>query len=274
MERLLLTIGDTKFFAKRIEAFMNDAVLTLNFSDGSSHDVPPDAALVFVDETGSEQLLDPIYPIFGLGGCCILAKDYYEIMAKPWSNIKRKYFKKSDQPLHATDITFESCHFEAYNNFFSSQNFGRFTVIASTNTTIEPPIDLIQTTIYSLYYRIIDILKWTTHNGIFLIFEDSDRLKPKLEKYSSEIHVFENVNGADVEININHCVMSKKTAFPGLEIADFIIHSAGTTCRDRINGKISKLCERKDFDAIFNNIDPKYTSFLNINSATFTPSKT
>ena len=50
-----------------------------------------------------------------------------------------------------------------------------------------------------------------------------------------------------------------------LEIADFIIHSAGTTCRDVISGKLNKGTERKDFACIFSGVDERMCSFMLIN---------
>ncbi|NCB51156.1 MAG: hypothetical protein EOM54_04645 [Clostridia bacterium] len=59
---------------------MNNFNFTLCFSDGSELKASPNTALIFLDETGDELLSDPIYPIFGFGGCCILVKDYNDII--------------------------------------------------------------------------------------------------------------------------------------------------------------------------------------------------
>lgn len=75
------------------------------------------------------------------------------------------------------------------------------------------------------------------------------------------------INDINVKINIHYCTINKKHTFSGLEVADFIIHSAVTALRDRINGKIRNLTDREDFDNIFKNKDSKYSSFIQIDSA-------
>lgn len=244
---------------------------TLNFDDGSFLNASPNSALIFLDETGDEQLKDPNYPIFGFGGCCILAKHYFDIIHIPWTNMKYEKFKIIETPLHSSGNIFNKEQIMALNNFFISNVFGRFAVLTSTSTKIDPMRALEQIVYLDFHNRIIDIIKWHEFENIIIIYEESKRLKPKLEKYSVDIS--ENVNGFNNKIDIHPCVMNKRKSFPGLEVADFIIHSAGTSLRDLIRGKINKLIDREDFKNIFANIDKKYSSFINIDSATFTSKK-
>ena len=44
--------------------------------------------LVFIDETGNEYLKDKEYPIFGLGGCAVICKEYNNSIRAPWYNMK------------------------------------------------------------------------------------------------------------------------------------------------------------------------------------------
>jgi len=244
---------------------------TLNFDDGSLLDVSPNSVLVFLDETGDEQLNDPKYPLFGFGGCCILARDYYDIIDKPWLKMKHEKFDLTSNSLHATGSNFTSDQLSALNIFFLSNTFGRFATIASKNSNVDTRLKLEQIVYYSFYFRVCEIIKWYEFENIIIIYEDSIRLKPKLEKYAADIKFAEKVNGVDVSIDTHYCVLKKNNAFSGLEVADFIIHSAGTTLRDVISGKKSKLTDRKDFRNIFGGIDSKYSSFMQINSATVTP---
>ena len=78
------------------------------------------------------------------------------------------------------------------------------------------------------------------------------------------------MNGVDTKIETHYCVVNKETALSGVEVADFIIHSAGTSLRDLINGKIYRLTDREDFNNIFNTTDKKISSFFQVNSAAFT----
>jgi hypothetical protein len=49
--------------------------------------------MVFIDETGNDTLSDKRYPIFGLGGCAVLASDYEMLINIPWNNLKKNYFR-------------------------------------------------------------------------------------------------------------------------------------------------------------------------------------
>lgn len=50
-----------------------------------------------------------------------------------------------------------------------------------------------------------------------------------------------------------------------MEVADFIMHTAGTQLRDRISKKNLK---RKDFEVVFNGIDKKLSSCMFIEKIT------
>ena len=51
--------------------------------------VPPSSLVVWIDETGEELFSDPSYPLFGLGGCAVLSRDYGRLVAEPWRQVKR-----------------------------------------------------------------------------------------------------------------------------------------------------------------------------------------
>jgi len=249
---------------------LNKYQFALTFDDGSLLNVSLNSIIVFLDETGDEQLNDPQYPIFGFGGCCILARDYFDIIDKPWSNMKHEKFDLHDKPLHATGINFTYEQMTALNNFFLSSTFGRFAVISSKNTKNDTMLKLEQIVYCDFYNRVLEIIKWYKFENIIIIYDNSERLKPKLQKYAASIEFTEKVNGVDMKIDTHYCIMNKKDAFSGLEVADFIIHSAGTALRDLISGKISKLIDREDFRNIFEKIDSKYSSFIQIDSVSFT----
>jgi hypothetical protein len=55
--------------------------------------------------------------------------------------------------------------------------------------------------------------------------------------------------------------MSKSLHEPGLEVADFVLHVAGSQTQDRLNGKAGW---RRDFDSVFHNIDQNLVSGIEI----------
>lgn len=78
--------------------------LVIQLENGSSVSLEPSCYCVFIDETGTETLSDPKYPIFGFGGCGILASHYKGWLMLPWKRMKQGYFGDTDIPIHAVDI--------------------------------------------------------------------------------------------------------------------------------------------------------------------------
>ena len=95
-----------------------------------------------------------------------------------------------------------------------------------------------------------------------MIFESSQRTDKIIAHFFSNYKFEETINGTKQAIPIERYRMSKSDIEPGLEVADFIIHSAGTTIRDVQKGKLSKPLERKDFECIFKNVDERLSSFM------------
>jgi len=54
--------------------------------------VHPHCLMIFVDETGHEELSDPKYPVFGFGGCMVFAAAIDQQIREPWRQLKSEYF--------------------------------------------------------------------------------------------------------------------------------------------------------------------------------------
>jgi hypothetical protein len=67
-------------------------------------ELPPRSLLVFVDETGNDDLSDPNNPTFGRGGCGVLWPDYKKLIAKPWRKLKRDRLGGALKPFHDSDF--------------------------------------------------------------------------------------------------------------------------------------------------------------------------
>ncbi len=90
--------------------------------------LPSNSLLIFIDETGNEDLSDPNNPTFGRGGCGALLTEYKHRISKPWKRLKRERLGGATKHFHAADFeqtrpTMRQIH--GINNFMA-QPFWRF----------------------------------------------------------------------------------------------------------------------------------------------------
>src|SRR5882757_9539996 len=99
--------------------------------------LPEDSLVVFVDDTGHETLV-PGHPVYGLGGCALLARDLDPIIRDPWREVRRKVTGSPDTLLHANTFagfgTAENISTVA--EFFRMQPFARLGAIISFKTAL------------------------------------------------------------------------------------------------------------------------------------------
>jgi hypothetical protein len=232
----------------------------LLYSKGNPLYLKPSTAMVFLDETGEECLRDPNYPIFGIGGCVVLASLYGSNVLRPWQSLKDAEFYGRTTPLHAADLRKPTdSQLNALNSFFASSLFGRIAVIVSDKSAFDKPYNLIEITMASLYQRIKAVLSYMPFEDIIMILEDSPKAELILT-YSESHKLIKNGKSIDCV----KCIMPKTTQEPGLEVADFIVHCAGTAVRDRLKGKRSPEKERSDFFHVFRSVDPRLSNFLEV----------
>lgn len=221
--------------------------------------------LIFIDETGNELLNDNMYPFFGFGGVAIPASLYQCNLCLPWNYIKNEFFNGQSKVLHATDLrnpTIEQMNI--LNRFFSTFSFGRFATVISNDTEITFDVNLFDLLASSLHARLKKIVSNTSHTDIIFIFESNQRTDEIIASYFSKYKFIKKINNQEIETKVNRFRMNKSQIEPGLEVADFIIHSAGTTIRSLEQGKITKPTERKDFECIFKTQDPRISDFIYI----------
>lgn len=225
----------------------------------------PKCLLVFIDETGHEEFADPKYPLFGMGGCACLALSYGDVIVTPWKNLKRKHFGGSDVGMHASELGRPSEEqIEALAQFFLSQSFYRFYAIAKNTTTIAGALDPYHIVARSMLERVTTMASRCVLDSIAMIFEQTDRLDlPAARIFSAYNFSYEDGTAIPVERRR----MSKSLHEPGLEVADFVLHVAGSQTRDRMKGRANW---RKDFDSVFHNIDKDLVSAIEIDDVTAT----
>lgn len=244
---------------------MNETGLTMNFDDGTQLSLTPNTAMVMIDETGDEQLADPKHRLFGMGGCCILAKDFLSQMENPWKEIMKNHFHFNGAPFHVSGMRrIGTKKQKVLNKFFEEKPFGRFATVVSYRAENNSSLDMLDLVYTSLHLRIIDILKHTTFSDIVVIHEDSERLIEKLKNCRLNVALNETINEESLPIKTKYCKMSKQLAFSGLEIADYIIHSAGQAVRDKNEKRIKKFNDHSGFHCVFGGDDRKNSSFIHI----------
>lgn len=226
--------------------------------------------LLFIDETGGEDLSDPNFPIFGFGAIGLPASLYLSNLVNPWIHIKEKAFGGESTPMHAADLkkpTIEQL--ESLNMFFGRCAFCRIACVISDKTAFEGDFDIYNIAVRTFYSRLIDVLKHTEYDDIYMIFEDSHRGNPKNMDYFSRYKVTkEDSAGKPVDVKCSRFIMSKREREPGLEVADFVAHTAGASVQARLKGTRTRTNERKDFEAIFRSGNTDLISFIELTRVT------
>lgn len=227
--------------------------MELNVSDQS--------LLIFVDDTGHEALA-PGHPIYGLGGCAIMAADLERVIHHPWREVRRQVRGSADTPLHAAALGHPPRRedIEVVAGFFRNQPFARIGATVTVNTTLAGDLAPINAIAGVLKNRIVDIAKWTPFTEVHVIFEASDRADRRIEAAFGDFRLEENGRPISVE-----CYFMPKAAHdPALEVADFVMHAVGRQVRRRIEGKAGFA---PDFEAVFHHQDPRRVSYIEISEA-------
>ena len=209
------------------------------------------------------------FPIFGYGGCLTFAADYENAIVKPWKEVEHT-FPSDMLPLHASELPLDrlaSVHYEALNGFFSKNVFGRFAAICTDKTiNARPEYETIHYMIAVVHKRILDILQRIVNHGlafseVVMIIERSERTKYKVTQNFAQYEL----QFMSHKIPIHRYFMTKAPNEPGLVVADFIAHTAGSTVRDKLMGKISQYLKRRDFKHVFTPQDDSWVSFIEVN---------
>jgi hypothetical protein len=214
--------------------------------------------LVFVDETGHEDFADKEHPVFGMGGCATINSLYNSVIRKPWLELKAKSFGGADTPLHASELHNPSPdQIKGLCNYFQANKFFRLYEIIKSTTPFPKDLVPYQIIAMGLLERIREIATMCPLDSIAMIFESSERADNLIGKYFSA-YQFE-IDGKAISFDRYRMLKTSKEA--GLEVADFIIHTAGAQVRARMNNNSA---QRKDYACVFSNIDKCLVSSFEI----------
>jgi hypothetical protein len=173
-------------------------------------------------------------------------------------------------PLHAAKLrNLTQPQLESLDSFFRTELFLRVATVLSDKTILCDGFRPYQIAAPSLRTRIADVASPIHFSRLALIFEESERTDPLVLQHFSGHKLKRLRNSVSIPIPVECYFMPKLSCEPGLEVADFIMHSAGTYVRARLGGIDDP--KRRDFMATFQAIDPRLTSFLEVLSAKKTP---
>lgn len=232
---------------------------TYTIEHDSGHIVYPGSTLlVAIDETGHEGFAAPLHPVFGLGGCAVLLKHSDELINRPWLYMKERFFDGANVPLHAAKLHNPTKdQVEALEHFFTKFPFYRLAVMAAStfaNTTEAP---LIQLVCRALWERIVEIAKWSQPTDVVVVIEQSERIKREVWGYLAGYDI-----GHECIRITPRLFLAQKTAMqPFMEVADFVMHPAGTQVRNRLKGRFGI---RQDFAAVFHRVDRRLSHYVEI----------
>jgi hypothetical protein len=232
--------------------------------DGTPIPMYPDDFLVFVDETGDRRLKNPSYQVFGLGGCATLAKYYNSNIVNPWESMKEKHFGDKHTPLHASRLPkLTYTQMDAFGQFFSGNEFCRIAVCLNNCTSFKqaPNIGIYQIVSRWLLQGIENTARHFNIGRIFLVIEESKKGDKLASQFINGYSFIRSQNGTDSKIPFFKYRMPKKEGEAALEIADFVIHTAGNQVRRGLEASVPR---RKDFSAVFESVDERLISFLEI----------
>ena len=153
----------------------------------------------------------------------------------------------------------------AIRTFFIEQPFRRVAYISSIRTRYDggPEDAVMRSTATALAQRILGVAKWAPFSSIIAIFEHNAVLAPRIAAAFEDIHFVEQGRVIPHE----WCWMSKRDGEPGLEVADFMMHTIAGYCRGGRDPQ-SKFAAR--FSAIFGTEDERLVSFFEGESVTVT----
>jgi hypothetical protein len=220
--------------------------------------LPNDCLTVFVDDTGHEALVKG-HPVYGLGGCAIVAADLDRVIRNPWREVRRKVTGSPDTPLHASSFGQKASQdqIRSVSEFFGANPFSRFGAIVSTTTTFADEMDAVSTIAGVLKNRIIDIAKWWAFRELKVIFESSERADRLIEGAFENFQLQENGRPIPVECYF----MPKRAGDAAIEVADFVMHAVGRQARRKLQGRDGFA---PDFAAVFHTVDRKLISFIEV----------
>ncbi|HEV7590883.1 MAG TPA: hypothetical protein VGO40_22420 [Longimicrobium sp.] len=228
----------------------------------------PTDLLLAIDETGIEDLSDPKYPLFGLGGCGVLAGQYLDLIERPWTRLKEKHFGSMFVPLHAAELLGATPQqLAALGEFFRRNQFFRLAALTTDKTEMHPSIHPYPSVAMVLMRQLAEISEIVPFRRVAVVLESSQRTDGLAWNTFKDFQMWRTDGSAREEVDVIFLRGSKRLRYSALEVADFVMHAAGTAVREERLGK--RMLDRKDFAAVFGSVPEHLVHFLCLRSFGF-----
>jgi hypothetical protein len=222
----------------------------------------PSTLLVAIDETGHEAFADPHYPVFGLGGCACVIGDYPRLIRDPWRAIKDRYFGGADKPLHAVDVKRSPQEaLGAVSGCFRNP-FGRFAAVTTDELLLAAPMSCYEAVGHAVVNQVARIASHFIFHEAVVLFEESERTAGMTQRFFSTMRMKAQGPSGMEDIPVTCFFGSKQLAEPICEVADFVMHAAGTAVNAHRSG--TPLLNRKDFQVVFQPTPDSLGQFLHL----------
>lgn len=224
--------------------------------------IPEDCLAIFVDDNGHEAFA-PTHDVYGLGGCAAMARDLELLIRAPWRQIRKDITGSPETPLHAAEFPklvegpLRSRHMQAVATFFQ-RPFFRFATMITRKTVLAPELGgTVRTVSKVLQQRIGEVVALSPAKSVALIFESSQRTDRLVER---EFQGFTIAEG-DTVIPVECFFMRKAYGDPALEVADFVINTAGYRVKKHLANR--EITPDRSFESVFD-VHPNLGRFTEV----------
>lgn len=226
--------------------------------------------VVYIDETGDEQMKDKVHPVFGMGGLAVLAKHMESELLTPWAELKREHFGDPEFPFHVTDLNKQLTgeKIDALNDFFRLGNFGRLGAATTAKAHLELGEFELLELIAKVFIARVEMYVARANlkvDSIVFIIEDSHRAAKTADYLAGDF--LQNLEKTGIPVY--RFIEGKSEKEPGLEVSDTIAHTLGRQARKFAKNGVEGGFE-KDFEAVFKT-QPDRTEFMLITRASLNP---
>ena len=220
--------------------------------------------LVYLDETGQEEMKDLQCPIFGMGGCAVLCGTAHRLLDEPWRMMKQDYFGNCEFPFHATSTLGSATAGQraAVVEYFKSTLISRFAAVIRFNSFLSPTLSPYQIITAVMFNMIGKVANAYPLDSLALIFESSERGDPLVQRWFSTMRADD---GHGKPLHVDFAFMDKARRDPGLEVADCIINTAGRHVRHHV--RTGQRQPNELYSAVFNSVPRPLVQFIDIEGA-------